>query len=89
MVENRLICTANEDLISTNNRNILIGDWCLMDDDFKKKIMSLDFEICDYHYDNNQNSWQHFLLRHGHKMVLNEKIYKYHFSLFKNIRIFY
>ena len=83
MVENRLICTANEDLISTNNRNILIGDWCLMDDDFKKKIMSLDFEICDYHYNNNQNKvikdWNYLLTLYDKVMnALSLKLNEYH-----------
>ena len=55
MVENRLICTANEELISDNKNNIFIGDWCLQDTNVKKKIINLNYEICTYHYNDNQN----------------------------------
>ena len=55
MVENRLICTANEELIHENKNNIFIGDWCLQEIEVKKKIINLNYEICSYHYDENQN----------------------------------
>ena len=54
-MENRLICTANEELISDNKNNIFIGDWCLQDTNVKKKIINLNYEICTYHYNENQN----------------------------------
>ena len=38
-MENRLICTANEELISDNKNNIFIGDWCLQDTNVKKKTI--------------------------------------------------
>ena len=83
MVKNRLICTANEDLISINNKNILMGDWCLADNEFKKKIMNLDFEICDYHYNNNQNKvrkdWNYLFILYDKVMnALSVKLNEYH-----------
>ena len=37
MVENRLICTGNSELISDLKKNIYIGDWCLEDTGVKEK----------------------------------------------------
>ena len=83
MVKNRLICTANEDLISINDRNILMGEWCLTDKIFKKKIMNLNFGICEYHYMNNQNKvikdWNYLFTLYDKVMnALSIKLNEYH-----------
>ena len=83
MVKNRLICTGNKELISNSKKNILIGDWCLQDGDFKKKITNLDYEVCDYHYSDNQKKirkdWDYLSTLYEKTIIaLSYKLNDYH-----------
>ena len=82
-MESRLICTANEELICKNKKNIFISDWCLQDDSVKKKILNLDYEICSYHYNHNQkklkSDWAYLNDLYERVMIaLTLKLNEYH-----------
>ena len=83
MVENRLICTGNSELISDNKKNIFIGDWCLEDIEVKKKTQNLVNEICEYHYNVNPNKikedWDYLTFLYDKVMnSLSTKLNQYH-----------
>ncbi len=83
MVENRLICTGNSELISDNKKNIFIGDWCLEDIEVKKKTQNLVNEICEYHYNVNPNKikedWDYLTFLYDKVMnSLSIKLNQYH-----------
>ena len=83
MVENRLICTGNSELISDLKKNIYIGDWCLEDTGVKEKIQNLKNNVCEYHYNIDPNKirkdWDYLSVLYDKVMnSLTIKLNQYH-----------
>ena len=83
MVENRLICTGNSELISDFKKNIYIGDWCLEDTGVKEKIQNLKNNVCEYHYNIDPNKirkdWDYLSVLYDKVMnSLTIKLNQYH-----------